>query len=197
MRVLSYVTGLFLAASVLFAACGNEGGSAATETKTPETPEERRAALIGEIEAQESKVFSGKVDQLNPADASELLTLYKGFALANSNDSLTPEYLFKAGSVARGLGDYAEAVALYERLNKNYRAYERRQESFFILGLLHEQFLNQQGKARSYYEQVIKLDPTTRLAGDARASIENLELSPEELIEKFKEKNAKQDDASS
>ncbi len=50
--------------------------------------------------------------------------------------------------------------------------------------------LNEKGRAKQAYEEVIMRFPDHPFAKDARAMIDNLQYTDEELIERFKKMNA-------
>ena len=61
---------------------------------------------------------------------------------------------------------------------------------YLFKGFIYETYLNDHAKAVSSYTKLIEKYPNHRLASDARASIDNLTMTEEELIEKFKKMNA-------
>ena len=170
-------------------ACGSGENNETDQNTSIEDTLSDKQKLIQKIGELEQLVYTGENGQLNPAYAQELLTLYKGFSDANPLEKETAEYLFKGGNVARGLGEFETAIAIFQRIRKNYPEYDRVMESLFLTAFIYENNLNQQGVAKGIYEEVIEEFPETRFAEDAKASIENMSLSEEELIKKFKAQN--------
>ncbi|MEM9024095.1 MAG: tetratricopeptide repeat protein, partial [Bacteroidota bacterium] len=124
--------------------------------------------------------------EITDAKAQEVVTLYTGYVDANPWDSISPHYLFKAAEVNIGIKQHKAAISLYERLLEHYPEYDKRPETLYLIGFTYENHLDQMGKAREQYEALIEAYPSHKLAQDARYAIENLGLSDEELIEKFK-----------
>lgn len=181
-----------LAIGLFMVACQNTSQEANDEK--PLTEEEMAAKnkenLLQQIKEKEEQVFEVPLESINPVHAGELLTLYVGYANSNPLDEQSPDYLFKAGSVANGLRRYEEEIKIYSRITKDYPNYHRVTESLFKIGLIYDDNLDQKGMAKDYYQQVVEKYPESQFATQAKALIENLSLSDEDLIRKFEAQNA-------
>ena len=113
-----------------------------------------------------------------------------GYATNNPSDSLSPEYLFKALDVSLNLNNPQRTIGIADRLCKEYPDYAKTPVAMFVKGFVYETQYGNEEAARKAYEEFIKAYPDSELVNDAKASIENLGLTPEELIRKFEQQNA-------
>ena len=139
------------------------------------------AKRINELENQ---VFSAE-GIINPEAASDLVSAYCDYADANPKDAMSPEYLFKAVDVSMNLNEPQRTISIIDRLVKEYPEYPRTQAALFIKAFIFETRYNNLDMAKKLYEQYLELYPNGEFADDCRASIENLGLTPEELVKKF------------
>ena len=139
------------------------------------------AKRINELEKQ---AFSTE-GAINPEVASDLVTAYYDFANANPDDAMSPEYLFKAVDVSMNLNEPQRTIYMIDKLLKEYPDYPRTQAALFVKAFIYETRYNDLTMAKKLYEQYLEMYPEGEFADDCRASIDNLGLSPEELIKKF------------
>ena len=139
------------------------------------------AKRINELEKQ---AFSTE-GAINPEVASDLVTAYYDFANANPDDAMSPEYLFKAVDVSMNLNEPQRTIYMIDKLLKEYPDYPRTQAALFVKAFIFETKYNNLDMANKLYEQYLEMYPEGEFANDCRASIDNLGLSPEELIKKF------------
>ena len=136
------------------------------------------------IEKLEKQVFATD-KAIEPEAASDLVSAYCEFADANPNDAMSPEYLFKAVDVSMNLNEPQRTISIIDRLVKEYPEYPRTQAALFIKAFIFETRYNNLEMAKKIYEQYLEMYPNGEFANDSRASIENLGLTPEELVKKF------------
>lgn len=125
----------------------------------------------------------------------ELKADYKSYADRFSDDSLSPHYLFRAGSLARSLKEPQKAINLYTRILEEYPDYEKEATVRFLLAFVYDQDLDKKKKARSLYQAVIDSFPDHKLAKDAKQYLKVMDLSDKELIERFEKQQEKRDSA--
>lgn len=179
------IKGVFIAAIVLGAmACGNEEKTAVQPPK--EAP---RQMFLNRIEQYEAKMHKSVV--LDPNMAGAVVMAYSDFAKNFPDDSLTPDFLFKAGEISTATQQYAQALTYYETITTKYPEFKLTPESLYLQGYLLDNFLNDEAKAKVIYEMVIAKYPGLPYASDAKAAIQNLGKSDEELIREFEKKNKK------
>jgi tetratricopeptide (TPR) repeat protein len=148
-----------------------------------------RAKQITIIKTNEAKLFGtlAKADEKAVTDA--IIKAYTDFATKFPKDTLAPDFLFKAAEVATSVKHYGEALAYYRTITNNYHNFKLLPESYYLQAFLLDNYLNKDAEARPIYEMVIKNYPTTTYANDAKAAINNLGKSDEDLIKEFKKKN--------
>ena len=122
---------------------------------------------------------------IDPVVASDLVSAYCDFADANPDDAMTPEYLFKAVDVSMNLNEPQRTIYIIDKLVKEYPDYPRTQAALFIKAFIFETKYGNLDMAKKIYEQYLEMYPNGDFADDCKASIENLGLTPEELVKKF------------
>ncbi|MBK7181970.1 MAG: tetratricopeptide repeat protein [Bacteroidetes bacterium] len=169
-----------LISTLLIACAGNEEKVVATQ--------DDRSILLERIKKFESELYVA--DKLDPIKADMAITTYSEFIEKFPNDSLTPDFLFKAGEVATANMQYKQAIGYYKGVTTNFSKYKYIEECWYLQGYIWDNFLNKDDSAKVVYEQVIQKFPSSHYAQDAKAAIQNLGKTDEQLIEEFKKKNA-------
>ena len=136
------------------------------------------------IEKLEKQAFATE-KAIDPEVASDLVSAYCDFADANPSDAMAPEYLFKAVDVSMNINEPQRTIYIIDKLLKGYPDYPRTQAALFVKAFIFETRYNNLDMAKKIYEQYLEMYPDGEFANDCRASIENLGLSPEELVKKF------------
>lgn len=176
----------------LLAGCGSEDtkkNDVSNDSRIAETKEER-IEEIAQMEAEVKRLAKSDRSEMMDAKADMLLKRYRDFITMNPRDSISAEYLYKAADLSVGMGKYEGAIRYIERLHQDFPDFRKTVEMWLFKGFIYEVHLNDYARAVSTYQELVNRYPNHRLAEDARASIENLSLSEEELIEKFKRQNA-------
>ena len=122
---------------------------------------------------------------IDPVVANDLVSAYCDFADANPDDAMAPEYLFKAVDVSMNLNEPQRTIYIIDKLLNNYPDYPRTQAALFVKGFIFETKYENYDMAKKIYEQYLVMYPDGEFAESCRASIENLGLTPEELVKKF------------
>lgn len=130
-----------------------------------------------------------KSNDLSTATAGLAIKAYTDFVLIFPDDSLSPDFLFKAGQIATVTKQYPQALSYYKNITDKYPAFKYKQESLYLQGFILDNYVNDDAKAKIIYEEVISKYPGSTYANDAKAAINNLGKSDEELIKEFKKKN--------
>jgi tetratricopeptide (TPR) repeat protein len=154
----------------------------ATACKSP-----RQKALdnIREIE-QNAFSESGMID---PNMITGLTAAYIDFADAFPEDSLAPDYIFKAGDIFMNTNRSSQAIKMYNRIINDYKNYRKSPEALFLKGYVLENNLGRLDQAKAVYEEFLEKYPENDFAKDAEISLKYLGKSPEELIEIFQQMN--------
>lgn len=136
------------------------------------------------IEKLEEQAFATE-GAINPEVANDLVSAYCDFADANPDDAMAPEYLFKAVDVSMNLNEPQRTIYIIDKLLNNYPDYPRTQAALFVKAFIFETRYENYDMAKKIYEQYLVMYPDGEFAESCRASIENLGLTPEELVKKF------------
>ena len=145
---------------------------------------------VEKINELESKVFA-KDAVLSSENVIQLVDAYLLFAKQNPNDQQTPEFLFKALDVAVGINVEGpqKAINIADVLIEKYPAFEMTPMAMFIKGFVYENMIGDLRNAEMTYRHFIEKYPNNPMVEDVKATLENLGLTPEELIRKFEEAN--------
>jgi TolA-binding protein len=170
---------------IIASSCGND------ETKVVQQPKKElpRQVFVDQIRKYEAEMHRSMV--LDPNTASLAVKAYDDFSKIFPNDSLTPDFIFKAGEISTANQQYPQALMYYQQITTQYPSYKFSAEALYLQGYLLDNFLNDEVKAKAVYEQVITKYPDLSYATDAKAAIKNLGKSDEELIKEFEKKNKK------
>lgn len=158
-------------------------------TQAPEKP--TRDGLASDIAALEQAFKPGTSTNANKekAQAEELVLRYTQFVQTYPEDAMVPELLLKSARVSVGLKEYEAAIRYLDRVIADFSTYDQVVECHLFKGFIYEVHLNSYAEAVAAYQGLIDRFPNHRLAADARAAIENLQLTDEELLEKFRQVN--------
>ena len=145
---------------------------------------------VDKINELEAKVFV-KGAKPTKDNVIKLVDAYILFAERNSNDVQSPDFLFKALDIAVGVNAEGpeKAITIADALIEKYPDFEMTPMAMFIKGFVYENKLGDLHNAEITYRQLIEKYPDNPMVEDVKATIENLGLSPEELIRKFEEAN--------
>lgn len=175
-------------AVAILTACGGSTDNGPEAAATPTAAE-----AVQRIRAQEDSLFNKPV--FDRRGAMALRDVYLAFAKNNPLDTMTPEYIFRAASVARTLGEPKQTLELYDRIIRDYPNWRRVVDTWYLRAFTIDNDMGQKGEAKTAYEEVIHRYPDHRFAADAKQMIENLQYTDEQLIEKFKKMNEQMDPA--
>ncbi len=171
---------LIFSVVAIFYSCGND-------EKVAEKTVATRAELLNIIKSQEKDLYAAM--EIDNVKANIALANYLDFVEAYPNDTLAPVFLFKAAEIATATGQYPQAYEYYEKITKNYPAYKMIQESLYLQAYLLDNFLNNDEKAKSVYEEIIQKYPDSNFAKDSKDAIYNLGKTDEQIIKEFQKKN--------
>ncbi len=182
MKKLNY----FLITATLFAvaSCTNNEQTEQKNNAIKEPPREQFLAQIKKLETEMHKSL-----EINNVTADLAIKAYSDYVLFFPNDSVSPDYLFKAGEIATATKQYPQALIYYQQITNKYPTFKYVTESLYLQAFLLDNYLNDDAKAKIIYEDVIKKYPSSNFANDAKSAIANLGKSDEELIKEFKKKN--------
>ena len=144
---------------------------------------DERLKVITELE---QKAFAD-VDQFDTTMALALVNNYSKFVAENPEDELSPNFLFKAGDMAMGLGRPHRAIDLFQKIISDYPDHDKVSFAMFLTAFIYEDQLKDLDKAKVTYEAFIEAYPDHDMTDAAKFSLKNLGKSPEDLIREFEE----------
>jgi TolA-binding protein len=159
MKIASY---LFVAGVLFFASCST-------------SPKEEALKKIMEMDKNDSTIE-------NPDKLAELNQLYQQFISQYPEDPNCREFTYKAAESSNMLGQFEDAIRLYDIFFTRYPEDKRAGLAMFMKGFILENGLNKIGPATDVYNEVIKKYPNTDAARDAAQSIKLIGYSDQELI---------------
>jgi tetratricopeptide (TPR) repeat protein len=146
-----------------------------------------RQQSIERIKTWEKQMHGSMTLDVTIADSA--LDAYGDFVTKFPEDSLCGGFVYKSAEISTATGKYEQALSNYKLISFKYPKFKLAPEALFLQAALLDNYMGKEGEARMIYEQVITKYPNTMLASDARAAIQNLGKSDQELIEEFKKKN--------
>ena len=145
---------------------------------------------VEKINELEAKVLA-KDAKPTKDDAIQLVDAYVLFAEQNPNDAQSPDFLFKALDISVGVNVEGpeKAIKIADVLIEKYPGFEMTPMAMFIKGFVYENMIGDLQNAELTYRQFVEKYPDNPMVDDVKSTLENLGLSPEELIRKFEEAN--------
>lgn len=154
-------------------------------------PQQKMQAQITDME----KVLFKDATQIpDPVAADSMIKMYLSYADQFQDDTLSPEYLFRAGDIANGIGKHKDALGYFGKVQR-YPNYKKMPTALFLQGFISENYLSDMDAARRYYEKFLKQFPNHKLANDVKNSLNNLGKTPEQLIQEFEAKSNMKSDS--
>ena len=143
---------------------------------------------VEEINKLESQVFAKGIN-VEKENVVKLVDAYVLYAKQNPDDVKSAEYLFKALDVAVGINAEGpqKAIDIANILIEKYPDFEMTPMAMFLKGFVYENMMTDYEKALDTYYQFLDKYPNSPLVNDVKSTIENVGLTPEELIKKFEE----------
>ena len=184
---------IIAAIGLTVSSCGGNGQDKKEEPVTRDTlaaaPSDSCSRLLARAKASDAILMRAVV--MDKEVARKAIIDFRDYAAYCENDSLSPVFYLKAGQVAQAIGSYSQAQAMLNNCLNKYPLFRNKGAVLFLLAQLYDDptMLNNEEKAKEYYEQIIKEYPKSSYAGDAAASIKNLGKTDEELVQEFLKKN--------
>lgn len=145
---------------------------------------------INRINEMENELFAEEAKGIDKEKARSLTDAYIAYADAFPEDSLAPEYLFRAADISMNIFESGQAIDLYNRITDDYPDYRKAPQCLFLKAFVYENNLNDLNNAKRYYREFLDKYPEDEFADDAEMSLQNLGKSPEQLIKEFEERMA-------
>ncbi|MDR2010539.1 MAG: tetratricopeptide repeat protein [Bacteroidales bacterium] len=154
-----------------------------SEKKAEKQKEEMRNELV----RTENKLYQ-KIDA-DPEIAMELLDKYKEFVDKYPDDEQAAEYLFKAAEIGMNFKEPKQAITCLSRIEEKYPEFDKYATAIFLKAFIYENYFQNRGLARIYYERFISEYPDHKLKPDAENALMFMGIDDEELIKIFEQLN--------
>lgn len=140
-----------------------------------------------DIQKAEQEMFAVSA-QPDKSKLNEMLDLYCRFVEQNPEHAQSPEYLTRALDLSVAYMTPEKSLEIADKIEKDYPTFDKMSYVLFIKGyFIYDQQLHDTDKAREVLERLIRDYPDGDFTSSARDIMENLGLTPEELIMKFQE----------
>jgi TolA-binding protein len=182
---------IYLLITLLIMAACQGGGSAEEETveNAVKSNKEGHRILLAKIDSLEQIVYTDSFD-VSKKSTSELMQAYLTFTEKYVGDrERAPKYLYKAAALSRAVNLPVKAIKLYDRILTDYPSYERAAEVAFLAAFTYDEDMQKPELAKEAYQEVIDKFPENKWAQQARDRLATIDLSDEELIDRFMKKN--------
>lgn len=155
---------------LLFAGCQNQG---------------EQEKLMEKIEQQEKNV-SQKISEgaIKKQEVKSLLKLYEKFYRTYPKDTLSAQYLMKAGQNAMHSNMPGKAIHFFDAVEHSFDSTSHYPMAIFMKAFVYDQ-MRDTAHARIYYKKFVRQFPNHKLAKDARISVQNLGKSLDEIVKNF------------
>lgn len=129
--------------------------------------------------------MTGSDNRLKSNMALQYIITASNYANTMPQDEHTPDLLYKAAELARSIGSYDRALAIYGDIEKNYPSFEKAPTALFMQGFIYSEDLGNEDAARTLYEQFIAKYPENDFADDAEMLLQTLGKTDEEIFQEI------------
>lgn len=159
--------------------------------------EAKLAALLTDMEGSPEAYIDTLFNQifidpdqygLNRPRALQFVDVVEAYALSNPCSEKAPEYLYRAGEIARSIRTLPKAMSVYDWILESYPDYEKTPTVYFLKGFMMENNVKDVEAAKEIYEDFLVRYPSHEMADDVKFLLENIGRSDEEILEFLEKK---------
>jgi outer membrane protein assembly factor BamD (BamD/ComL family) len=145
------------------------------------------------IEARKNDSIILLATEIDPKVGSSAIKAFTDFSFYCANDSLAPMFLLKAGQIAEAINNLPQAQLSFEKVIKDFPKYRNRGAAMFLLAHMYDEpaLLNDEDKAKQLYIEIINSYPGSDWSNNARAAMDLLGKTDEQIVREFEKKNQK------
>ena len=173
---------LFSIALILFSCNSEKSNDVITEDEKSVTNE----MIISNIEELQ------KSDDIDKGKVKILIENIDLFASQNPKDKKTPRYLELKAKYLAAMGNNEAALIVYNTIYNDYLEYTNRANALFMMAFITENNIKNKEKAKILYQKFLDEFPNDEFANDVKITLENIDKTPEEMIEMFERNQEKQ-----
>lgn len=142
--------------------------------------------------AQMENAVLQNAKSISPKDADSLVNMYKAYVEAYPQDTLSAAYLYRAADILANRKECLPAIALLDRLIKEYPKDSHAEQAAFLKGVVYGETCLNKDKAKESFEAFIAAYPSSPLVKDAKGLMELNSAEDElEMVHRW-EQEAKQ-----
>ena len=148
-----------------------------------------------EIDLQDAALQQIMANDANSSPAAikegfnKLIVAYEAYLEGGKNTLPADEY-FKLAELYESVGQYNRTIQTLETLRTKHAESDRAADALFKIGFIYHNNLGDLPKAEDTYRKFINKYPEHHFRDDAEMEIQNLGVSPEEIIRRALEKQA-------
>jgi outer membrane protein assembly factor BamD (BamD/ComL family) len=140
------------------------------------------------IKNLEKELMSKDAMPIDTVKAGNLVNMYMDYAKKYSDDSNAVRFLFKAANISMNINKAKLAIELFDRIMNDYPKFAKVADCLFLKAFVYDDKMKDYNKAREAYQAFLNKYPTHPFAESAKASIQNLGKTPDQLIRDFEAK---------
>ena len=189
-------------ALLVFASCQSEKDKAAEKAKEDSIVKmQARQKYYDAVVAAETTLRSSKGSVMDMKLANDALRAYNDFTVNFPNDSMTPEYYFRAADIAQGMRNYQQAAVYLETIIGKYKGYPKYADACFVAAFVYDTYLEDVNhgadRAKQLYQYVIDNYPKSSYADQSKVLIEYVGKPDSLMLNDIIEKGNQQEQAPS
>jgi tetratricopeptide (TPR) repeat protein len=128
---------------------------------------------------------------INKISAQKYVDACEAYAIGLPKSEMSPEYLYRAGEMARTLNTYNKALSIFDWIIDKYPNYDKTPTTIFLKGFMLENELKNKEAAKVVYNEFLAKFPKNDLADDVSFLLENIDKTNEELRDMIDKKSKK------
>lgn len=121
--------------------------------------------------------------------AMNMIDSYLEYVEKFPEDTLSPEYLFKASEIAMNFEQPHNSVRYLQQIENNYPEYEKYPTCIFMIGHVYDYYIGDLAKAKKYYTKYIDNYPDHTFVKDAKGALTFMGMTDDQLIDLFEDIN--------
>ena len=122
------------------------------------------------------------------AKVNDYISLSRMYGGIMPRDSNSRAYLYKAAEIANALGKHPQAILIYDAMLADKESFTDTAKTLFLKAYTLDDYYKKYDEAKVLYEKVVAEHPESKFAESAKASINFLGKSPEEILKSFEKK---------
>lgn len=126
-----------------------------------------------------------------PKKAERVIANINQFVSKYPADTLSPKYLLEAAIIYQKQEKYDEAIAMLDRVQKEYPDSKQSSTALFMQGFIYNNLIQDYKVATQKYELYLQKysEVNSQLSRDIKAELQNIGKSPEEILKVLQEGN--------